>query len=49
MSLPAVVRQWLADENGLIYECRNCGTTLDPSDQICPVCGSSQIVEFDVS
>jgi uncharacterized OB-fold protein len=48
MSLSTAVRQWLADEDGLIYECRRCGTTLTATEQTCSTCGSTEIVEFDV-
>ena len=49
MSLSAAVRRWLTDEDGLVYECRNCGTTLEATDQQCSTCGSTEIVVFDVS
>ena len=49
MSLSTAVRRWLTDEDALVYECRNCGTTLEATDQQCPICGSTEIVVFDVS
>ncbi|WP_458191090.1 hypothetical protein [Haladaptatus sp. NG-WS-4] len=49
MSLPAPVRRWLADDGATIYECRQCGTTLEAIERPCPSCGSTKIAEFDVS
>ncbi len=49
MSLSTAVRRWLTDEDGLVYECRHCGTTLEATDQQCPTCGSTEIAVFDVS
>lgn len=49
MSLSTAVRRWLSDEDALVYECRNCGTTLEATADQCPTCGSTEIVVFDVS
>lgn len=48
MSLSTVLRQWLVDEDGFIYECRRCGTTLKATEQTCSTCGSTEIAEFEV-
>jgi rubrerythrin len=49
MPLSAKVRRWLFEEETIVYECRNCGTTLMSDQQRCPTCGSTEIVTFDVS
>ena len=49
MSFSTAMRWWLTDEDALVYECRNCGTTLEATDQRCPTCGSTEIVVLDVS
>ena len=49
MSLTAAVREWFVDEDSFIYECRHCGTSLAATGQTCSTCGSTEIVEFDVS
>ncbi|WP_246999292.1 hypothetical protein [Halosolutus gelatinilyticus] len=48
MSLTTAVRQWLSNDE-VIYECRNCGTTLAPSEWRCPSCGSTEIAEYDAA
>ncbi|SEW31572.1 hypothetical protein [Natrinema salifodinae] len=48
MALTTAVRRWLSDDS-VIYECRNCGTTLESTDQRCRSCGSSEIAEYDVT
>lgn len=40
------VRSWLADD-GVVYECRNCGTTLDAPEDGCPACGAEEIVRYE--
>ncbi|MFC4440177.1 MULTISPECIES: hypothetical protein [Natrialbaceae] len=47
MSL-TTVRRWLSDDD-VIYECRDCGTTLESVQRVCPSCGSSEIAEYDSS
>ncbi len=49
MALPVIVQQWLSLDESVILECRHCGTSLDTTEQTCPTCGSTEIVEFDVS
>ena len=41
--------RWLTDEDGPVYECRNCGPTLEATDKQCPTCGSIEIAVFDDS
>lgn len=50
MSFPAAVRQWLVDDDDdVVYECRNCGTRVQPTDWKCPSCGSLEVAEYDAS
>ncbi|MCU4742706.1 hypothetical protein [Natronoglomus mannanivorans] len=35
------------EPGAVIYECRNCGTTVSP-DETCPTCGSTAIAEYPV-
>lgn len=42
-SLVQRLRHWLADES-VVYECRNCGTTLDDNHDTCPTCGGDDVV-----
>lgn len=32
-----------------IYECRHCGTTVQPSMQACPQCGHDGIAEYELT
>jgi uncharacterized OB-fold protein len=41
------VRRLLADGN-VVYECRDCGTTLGPHADDCEVCGSADIVRYSI-
>lgn len=41
------LRYWLADE-AVIYECRNCGMTLDEHQDTCPACGADDIACYDI-
>jgi rubrerythrin len=38
----------LLDDDDVIYECRDCGTSLGDSAETCTECGSSEIRSFDV-
>ncbi|MFB6105403.1 MAG: zinc-ribbon domain-containing protein [Halobacteriaceae archaeon] len=31
-----------------VYECRHCGTTVDPDAAQCPSCGRTQFAEFSI-
>lgn len=41
------VRQWF-DTSTVIYECRNCGTTLDDREAECPACGSTATARYEM-
>lgn len=47
MSLTTAVRRWLVSDDGVVYECRDCGTKLEPTEWRCPACGSLEIAEYD--
>jgi rubrerythrin len=47
MTLLARVRGLVRDDT--IYECRQCGTTLEADLEECPVCGSGEIVSYDLN
>lgn len=49
MSITATVRWLFAGDDGIIYECRDCRTTLESTERKCLTCSSTAIVEFDVS
>ena len=33
----------------LVTECRQCGSNVDPGAESCPVCESTEIVQYDIS
>lgn len=35
-------------EDGPIYECRRCGTTLDSEFDECPACGIRDVARYDI-
>ncbi|MFQ3318460.1 MAG: hypothetical protein ACI8UR_000430 [Natronomonas sp.] len=47
MALMRHVRQLLGTTHDL-YECRNCGTTLEPECDCCTNCGSEEIARYDI-
>jgi rubrerythrin len=47
MTLLRRVRGLIGDE-GTVYECRHCGTTLESNTQTCPQCGRSEVVAYDI-
>lgn len=49
MSLTDAMVRWLSDDENVIYECRECGTTLESGELRCPHCGSLAIAEYDIS
>jgi rubrerythrin len=49
MSLTTAARRWLVTDDDAVYECRHCGTTLEPIEWSCPSCGSIEIAEYDAS
>jgi rubrerythrin len=34
--------------DGTLYECRNCGKSLDEEAEECPACGGSEIAEYNL-
>lgn len=49
MSLVDSIQRWLAGEKDVVYECRDCGQMFDSDEQSCPVCGSDEIAEYDLT
>jgi uncharacterized OB-fold protein len=47
MALKTLLRGLLGEES-VVYECRNCGTTLGPGDDCCPECESEDVVEYNL-
>jgi rRNA maturation endonuclease Nob1 len=47
VSLVQQLRRWLADEP-VLYECRNCGTTVDEDCDACHSCGAADIARYDL-
>jgi rubrerythrin len=46
-SIPTLVRHLLSPDDAL-YECRNCGRTVDTAAEPCPNCGADEIAEYHV-
>ncbi|MFB6201514.1 MAG: hypothetical protein ABEI98_05855 [Halorhabdus sp.] len=40
------LRQWL-DDDTVVYECRNCGRTVEQRQDECPDCSSEEIIRYD--
>jgi uncharacterized OB-fold protein len=38
----------LFTEGNVVYECRNCGTSLGPNAEDCEVCGSADIARYAI-
>lgn len=49
MSFTTVVQRWMVTDEDVVYECRMCGTTVEPPEGQCPSCGSTEIAEYEVS
>ena len=47
MALLRYVKEFIG-EDGPVYECRRCGTTLESDTDTCPQCGKSDIAAYDV-
>lgn len=45
-SLASYLRHLLTSET-VLYECRNCGETLDDDRADCPACGANEIAEYE--
>ncbi|OYR77071.1 hypothetical protein DJ84_22200 [Halorubrum ezzemoulense] len=46
-SLVKRLRHWLATDS-VVYECRNCGTTLEDQQNTCPHCGAEDTIRYDL-
>lgn len=46
MSLASYLRHFVSGET-VLYECRNCGQTLESEAGPCPACGSEETVEYE--
>jgi uncharacterized OB-fold protein len=33
----------------LVVECHQCGLNVDPGAELCPVCNSTEIAQYDIS
>lgn len=33
----------------VLYECRNCGTSIEDDRETCPACGADEVAEYDLS
>mgnify|MGYP006288240493 FL=1 len=51
MSVFSQVRQVMTggDEESVVIECRQCGTTLDTMTKRCPECGRDDVVTITIS
>lgn len=38
----------LFTEDTVLYECRNCGETVDEDRSRCPACGAEEIAEYQL-
>jgi rRNA maturation endonuclease Nob1 len=47
MTILTHVRRLLATPD-VVYECRRCGTSLEPDADGCDVCGSTDVVRYDI-
>ncbi len=47
MTLLTRVRGFISDD-GLVYECRHCGTTLESDTVDCPHCGHSDVAVYEI-
>lgn len=46
-SIPTLVKR-LFDPDETVYECRNCGITVDNETDTCPNCGTDEIAQYEV-
>lgn len=37
----------LIDDDGELYECRNCGAKFDRDHEECPTCGAAEIAHYE--
>lgn len=45
-----LLRSYVLDEGTteVVRECRHCGTAVEPDEQECPNCGSSDIARYEI-
>ncbi len=43
MGLLDLIRHAGDGNDGTLHECRDCGLTVDPDDDVCPECASTEI------
>lgn len=49
MSLRAIIAKLLlGDGSTVVVECRQCGTTVAPENDVCPECEASEFSEYDI-
>ncbi|WP_255151631.1 zinc-ribbon domain-containing protein [Halorarius halobius] len=48
MSVHGFVTSMFATGPRYVYECRDCGATLEAGATVCPYCGPTDVVEFDL-
>jgi len=50
MTMIETVKRVLGQSNReLVVECRQCGSTVDPGAESCPLCESAEIARYDIS
>ncbi|SFL32421.1 hypothetical protein SAMN04487950_3356 [Halogranum rubrum] len=47
-ALRALLRHVFGSED-ILYECRNCGTTLEEDTEQCPECGATDIATYQLT
>jgi len=45
------VLTWLREyhKQTVVYECRNCGTTLETNQDSCPYCETDEVAVFEIN
>lgn len=46
-ALRALLRHVFSSDT-VLYECRNCGTTLEEDTEACPECGASDVAAYQL-
>ncbi|NHN42623.1 hypothetical protein G9C85_13430 [Halorubellus sp. JP-L1] len=47
-SIATLVKRLFGPDDDALYECRNCGQTVDTAVEACPNCGANEIAEYRV-
>ena len=47
--IETVKRMLGQSDRELVAECRQCGSNVDSGAELCPVCGSSEIAQYDIT